>query len=78
MTGHCSGIQPEHEQQAVAQRISADLRPSSLADTLLLRLLSDLLGIRLKLRSVPPVLCGCGSSDCMASMLPAESLLDLP
>lgn len=62
----------------MAQRICTDLRLSSLADALLLRVLSDLLGMRLKLCRMLPALCECGSPDCRASLLPAKRLLDLP
>ena len=78
MTRQRLGIQPKHGQQALAQRICADLRPSLLADALLLRFLSDLLGILLKLCDVLPVNCEYGSSACEASPLPAETLYALP
>ena len=58
----------------MAQRICTDLRLSSLADALLLRVLSALLGTRLKLRGMPPALCECGSPACRAALLPVVRL----
>ena len=73
-TGHVAGqllgIQQKHGQQAQNwlwhRGLCANLKVSLLADALLLRLLSALLGILLKLRSVPPGAGeGCEPSVCL-------------